>query len=359
MRHDGLAYLLARTSATRQDYVREVAIKLLRIYHRDRWRISPRKLGASVDDVVLDRPIFLLGVPGNGSTLIGRCLRRNRHVVSASGNSTFWTGTDEMGLIRNRMERLPRTFRANRYRVDIEHPIFDSTELFACDSLLPLFRGTASDANDDDSARLRRVLREHIAVYAHDASDARFIDKTHANTVKIPLLASALRHAKPRFVLIVRSPYTTCPWTLDRKPPALRVELARQEQLRLVAEHWANAHRIVLEDSREVDGIAAVRFEDFLADPARTVQALSAFLGLEFDTTMLPRPGDRRPFATLPSDRKWFPLYPDARKPPSPEDAAIIAEQCSPIAARFGYHAEGHTARTSPIEMLSGASRLS
>lgn len=49
----------------------------------------------------------------------------------------------------------------------------------------------------------------------------------------------------------------------------------------------------------------------------------------------------------------------DARKPPSPEDAAIIAEQCSPIAARFGYHAEGHTARTSPIEMLSGASRLS
>ena len=34
--------------------MREVAIKLLRIYHRDRWCISPRKLGASVDDVVLD-----------------------------------------------------------------------------------------------------------------------------------------------------------------------------------------------------------------------------------------------------------------------------------------------------------------
>jgi hypothetical protein len=90
--------------------VREVVIKLLRIYHRDRWRISPRKLGASVDAVMLDRPIFLLGVPGNGSTLIGRCLRRNGHVVSVSGNSTFWTGTDEMGLIRNRMERLPRAF---------------------------------------------------------------------------------------------------------------------------------------------------------------------------------------------------------------------------------------------------------
>lgn len=173
--------------------------------------------------------------------------------------------------------------------------------------------------------------------------------------MKVPLLATALRHAKPRFVLIVRNPYTTCPWTLRRKPLTLRVELTRQEQLRLVAEHWANAHRIVLEDSREIDGIAAVRFEDFLANPAGTVQALSAFLGLEFDTTMLPRPGDRRPFATLPSDRKWFPRYPDAHEPPSPADAEIIAEQCGPIAARFGYDAEGHTAYTSPLELLSSS----
>jgi hypothetical protein len=48
---------------------RDLAVKLARLYQRDRWRFSPRRLDRLVDVVPLDRPIFLLGVAGCGGTL--------------------------------------------------------------------------------------------------------------------------------------------------------------------------------------------------------------------------------------------------------------------------------------------------
>ena len=60
---------------------------------------------------------------------------------------------------------------------------------------------------------------------------------------------------------------------------------------------------------------------------------------------MVPRPGDRFPFATLPGDRKWYPLFPD----PWPgkltdEEAAVVAGVCEPIAAELGYERTGSRA---------------
>jgi hypothetical protein len=353
LRHEGLQYVLG----SRRD-AHEVAVKLARLYHRDRWRYSLRKRLLDVDAVPLEHPIFLLGLPGSGGTLVGRCLRRHRDVVSASGNSDFWTGTDELGLIRNRMKKLPLPYRANRYRGDIEHPLFGSTQFFACDSLLPHYRATASDAGAAERARYRRILREHIAVYAHNARRARFIDKTHANTVKIPLLSATLSAADPRFVLVVRNPYTACPWMVRRKPPDLRVPLSNAEQLRLVAEHWANAYRIALEDAADGARVAVLRFEDFLADPQDTMRALCAFLELDYDESLLPRAGDRLPFATLRDDRKWYPLYPDTREAPSREDALIVGERCAALAERFGYFVDGMTPAEEPLELLAGPAPL-
>jgi hypothetical protein len=101
-----------------------------------------------VDDVPLDRPIFLLGAQGAGETLIGRCLRRHRAVVTTSGNSDSWTGIDELGIVRNRMARLPRSLWGCKHRLDLEHSVYgtDHNSIYACDELLPLYRSTANDA---------------------------------------------------------------------------------------------------------------------------------------------------------------------------------------------------------------------
>src|SRR2546423_12372195 len=155
-----LGYLFSRGGDRNETASREIAVKAVRLYHHHRWQCSPRRLLA--DAVPLDRPIFLLGLPGSGATLIGRCLRRNRRVVTTSGNSDYWTGTDELGIVRRRMRRLPPALRGNWSRRDIEHPLFGAWHLFGCDELLPNYRGRASDATPDDAARFRRLLREQI-----------------------------------------------------------------------------------------------------------------------------------------------------------------------------------------------------
>lgn len=316
----------------------DLAIKLARLRQRDRWRFSPRRLDRLVDVVPVDRPIFLLGVRGCGGTLIGRSLRRSPDVVCMSGGPDAWTGIDELGVVRDRMRSLPRTVWGNKFRTDLEDPVQGTTHFFASDDLLPAYRLTEDDANDDDAARFIRLIREHIAVYARDPARARFLDKTHANTVKAPLLATLLAGHEPHFVLILRSPYACCPWLVRKKPPSFRVSLPWELRLELAAQHWANAYGTALADVDRVANITVVRFEDWLADPEAGTRRLCTALGLEFHEAMVPRAGQSLPFATLRSDRKWYPLYGDSRVDAlTPADAEIVERRCGELASGLGY----------------------
>jgi hypothetical protein len=339
-----LDYLLSREGGTSGSRRRDLAIKVARLYERDRWRFSPRRRLRSVDRIPLDRPIFFLGVQGAGETVVGRCLRRNRAVVSMSGNSDHWTGIDELGVVRNRMARLPRSLWGCKHRTDIEHPVFGSNHnsVYASDTLLPLYRRTAEDADEWDGRRFRRLLREHLAVYARDPWSARFFDKTHTNTLRIPLLAEYLREAEPFFVLVVRNPWSWCHRAVWRKPPSYHVIPPLDEQLRLAAEHWANSYATALADAARVPNVLTLRFEDFVADPEGTVRTLTASLGLEFEPAQVPRPGQPFPFATLPGDRKWHPLFPDPwLAQVDDREAEIVERECGPLARRFGYGVDG------------------
>jgi hypothetical protein len=353
----GISYLLSSEGGTSGSWARDVAIKALRLYRRDRWRLSVRRRFRAVDRISLDRPIFFLGVQGAGETLVGRCLRRSSAVVSMSGNSDYWTGIDELGVVRNRMARLPRPLWGCKYRTDIDHPLFgpNHNSVYACDALLPLYRRTAEDAREADGERFRRLLREHLAVYAHDPSRARFFDKTHTNTLKIPLLAEYLRGCEPFFVLVVRDPYSWCYRAVRRKRPSHRVAIAPEQELRLAAEHWANSYRIALDDARQIPNVTVVRFEDFVSEPEAVVRRLCAFVGLDFEEAMVPRAGDRLPFATLPGDRKWHPLFPDPWLAKVTErDAAVVASICEALASELGYAWPGTAARTDHADAACG-----
>jgi hypothetical protein len=263
-----------------------------------------------------------------------------------SGNSDYWTGIDELGSVRNRMRRLPPVLWGNKFRADLDDPVQGTSHLFACDGLLPHYRMTAADARRDDGERYVRVLREHIAVYAHESSGARFLDKTHANTVKVPLLAKLLEAYDPFFLLVTRNPYASCPWIVRRKPPSWRVELSYERQLEIAAEHWNNAYQIALDDGEKIDGFAVVRYEDWIGDPLSSTQRLCTLLELEFDPAMVPQSGQPRPFATLPGDRKWYPLYPDTRLENLTEaEVALIGARCDELAERLDYHSLQRTNR--------------
>ena len=353
----GIGYLLSPAGGSSGSRLRDVTIKAIRLYRRDRWRYAVRRRRPSVDRIPLDRPIFFLGVQGGGETIIGRCVRRNRAVVSMSGNSGYWTGIDELGAVRNRLGRLPMSLWGCKYREDVAHPLFgpNHNSVYACDELLRFHRRTGDDVDDGDAARFRRVLREHIAVYARDPKHARFFDKTHTNTLKLPLLAAYLRGCEPAFVLVARNPYSWCYRAVRRKRPSYRVALAPEQELRLAAEHWTNSYRIALADAETIPHVTVVRFEDFVAEPEATVRRLCVALGLEYDAEMVPRAGDRLPFATLPADRKWYPLFQDEwLAKVSEREAAVISDVCEPLATELGYEWTSRSA-TSTLQAAAGA----
>jgi hypothetical protein len=275
-----------------------------------------------------------------------------------SGNADEWTGIDELGVVRNRMALLPRSLWGNKFRDDLEHPVQGTNHFFASDDLLPAYRRTERDATAADAQRFVRLLREHIAVYARDPSDARFLDKTHANTVKVPLLTELLAGHDPHFVLVVRSPYACCPWLVRKKPPSFQAELSWERRLSLAAEHWANAYGTALADGRRCANFTVIRFEDWLADPEAQVRSLCATLGLDFDHGMIPRSGQRLPFATLRGDRKWYPLYADVRAASlSPADVDVIERRCGELAADLGYERPSSTESARPYSTASSGER--
>ena len=339
----GLSYLVSRGSGN-ASFLRTLAVRVERLRWRDRWRYSPRRLQRSVDLVPLRSPIFVLGLQGGGTTLVSRCLLRHPEIVSMGGNSDFWVATDELGFVRNRMSRLPRNLWSSAHRADLEHPVFgtEHASAYACDELLPHYRRTAADATVAEAQAFKRLLREHLAVYAHDPQRARFVDKTHTYTVKIPYLDTLLEECRPFFVLVLRNPYTHCFRALRRKPPSWQLRLPYEDRLRIAAEHWENSFRLALAEGPETGRFVTVRFEDFVQNPERTVRKICAVVGLEFDRELVPQPSHRLPFGTLPSDRKWFPLHRDEwRAQVGEAEMAIIEERCGELAAQLGYERSG------------------
>ena len=326
-----------------------MAIKAERWRRRDRWRRSLQRHRPSVDLVPLDRPIFVLGMQGGGTTLVARCLLRHPSVVSMSGASDYWVATDELGFVRNRMRRLPSTLWSSAHRDDLDHPLVgtEHASVYASNLLLPAYRNTAEDATPADSARFTRILKEHVAVYARDPQSARFLDKTHTYTVKIPYLDRLLEGHEPFFLLVARNPYTMCFRAVRRKPPAWRQGLPYEDQLHLVAQHWTNSTRLALEDGPRTGRFLALRFEDFLQKPEQVVRAVCKAVGLSYDDDLVPRAGHRLPFATLPWDRKWFPLQGnDWRDKVGGTEARIVEDECGEIAEQLGY---GRLIDTAPI----------
>jgi hypothetical protein len=77
-------------------YARKVVHLLTNVY----WEYKPiwtaRSLYVSLEDIEIDRPIFIVGVQGAGLTLLSRMIHRNSSIVTIGGGRAFWTGNNEM-----------------------------------------------------------------------------------------------------------------------------------------------------------------------------------------------------------------------------------------------------------------------
>ena len=314
------------------------------LWKRNNWMLDPRFYFYSYRDISIDRPIFLIGNQGDGLTLVSRILRRHPDVISVTGNCNYWSGADEMQNVFG--PALPAKLTGIRYKAP-KHPILTPPRSwsYATDELLPAYRKTEEDANEELARSLKRIIRYLIGRYSLTRDQpARFVDKSQVFTVRVSLINELLKEHDPKFVLITRNPYASCyRAALGKAGDMKRYKkiLPFEERLKLCAQHWSNSMKCVLEDEGRIDKkILHVRFEDLLAHPTENIKRICEFVELGFDEDMLPHPEHKIPLGTKYRDR-WYPMRPGVNdqylKRLDRKAIEIIDDRCGELAMKFGY----------------------
>jgi Sulfotransferase family len=210
-----------------------------------------------------EAPVFVLGMPRSGTTLVEQIVSSHPQVVGA-GELPFW--------------------RQQAIAVDeADHP------------------GTI------DEAAAQRLAGEYLAVLRRfSATAARVTDKMPFNFLWIGLARLALPRA--RFIHCRRHPVDTCLSIYCTSLESLRGFVGNRDDLvffyreyiRLM-EHW----RAVLPADRFID----VDYESLTADPETQARRLIAFCGLEWDTACLHPEGNGRAVQTASKWQARQPVY--------------------------------------------------
>ncbi|HID52437.1 MAG TPA: hypothetical protein EYP41_10405, partial [Anaerolineae bacterium] len=136
--------------------------------------LTPKQLYVPLSSIDIKRPIFLTGTQGAGLTLLSRMIRRHPKIVMIGGGSSFWTGLDEMDKHPVGHSHFPDalSLRAPGYRNmtnrDKEHPVFglERSWVYATNDLLPTYRKTAEDANEQLCLLFKQKIKKSIRAYA-------------------------------------------------------------------------------------------------------------------------------------------------------------------------------------------------
>lgn len=304
--------------------------------------LDPSRYGSRWHEVVIDRPVFLLGTQGGGLTILSRILRRHPDAVSVTGDCRYWSGADEIQSVLGPI--LPACLSGIRHKAPAA-PELPSPRgwTYATDQLLPLYRNSADHSNPALARKFQQLLRWCIGRHAAHRP-ARLIDKSQVFTVKTTLVQSLLQGCQPIFVLVTRDPYVSCLRAATRIFPHDRPLSTR---LQLAAEHWRNSMQTVLNDSHRLEHFHILRFEDFLCDPTRVVRRLCNQVGMNFRSDMMPASGQRIPLGTMRRDR-WYPIRHNANEDylrgALPQHVDLIASLCQSTAVQLDYDRPNATA---------------
>jgi hypothetical protein len=311
---------------------------------------TPRQWTTSLDEIDIDRPIFVLGVQGGGLTLLTRMLHRNPNVITIGGGRTYWVGNNEMDkqytgeLPEDFTLRSPKfqspTFKTHMTGEEAEHPMFgrERNWVYACDDLLDQYRKTKADWTSAKEARLRRAIRESIRAYARDTETARFLDMSQTFSLKVPLLRKIFPDA--RFIVQTRNPYATCIKEARDDGYEWRRKTELKRKLGIFAEHWRNTYACALGDLKEHAHKITVRYEDLVEDPEGELRRVAEAIDLEYYPDMVPRAHHHLPLGSSES-HKWYPVRTGANEKYlnqlGARMASVIQENVEDVARSFGY----------------------
>jgi len=115
------------------------------IYKRNNWIFDLPCCFKNFRNIKINQPIFLLSIQGGGSTLISRILRRNKDIVSVTGNNYYWYGADEMQNVL--WPLLPSQLSGIKHKFPSRKKFIKPRGwLYATDELIDDYRNTEKDA---------------------------------------------------------------------------------------------------------------------------------------------------------------------------------------------------------------------
>jgi hypothetical protein len=191
------------------------------------------------------RLVFVGGLHRSGTSLLTRCLAQHPLV----------SGFEGTGVPEDEGQHLQTVYRPAKD--------FGGPGRFAFD---PAARLTEDSPLVTDESR-RRLMEEWGRFW--DTTKPVLVEKSPPNLVRGRFLQALFPGA--RLVMVQRHPlavaYATQKWS--------------RTSLRSLLRHWLAAHEAFEEDRPRLEHVHLVRFEDFVAEPAATLEAVYGFLGLE------------------------------------------------------------------------------
>jgi tetratricopeptide (TPR) repeat protein len=223
-----------------------------------------------------ERPVFIIGMPRSGSTLVEQILSSHPDVYGA-GEVKYLS--QALGQLRDRFPSLPK---------------------------FPQMMGKVTPA------QLDIVASNYLAALTGGAGDAkRVTDKLLTNYFFVGVLHRLF--PKARFVHTLRDPVDTC---LSGFTKLFKDDMPHSYDLAELGRYYGK-YRELMAHWQEVlpDGVlTTVHYEDVVADTEKEAKALIAFLGLEWDSRCLEFHKSDRPVKTASVAQVRKPIYKTAVK---------------------------------------------
>jgi hypothetical protein len=263
------------------------------------------------------KPIYIVGYPHGGLTLLSKMLRQGDAFAWGEGNplSAGDEGHNRMFSYLPEPLRNPEGLGGGCWR-------------YGTDALVIQNYHTETDVTQFDKLKYAELLDK---VYSKHSAGHRLIDKSQPYMIKTRYVQEIVRPAESYFICVLRNPYSIgyqpiahANWFKGITSPTLRGILGCQNII--------NNYRIFMNDKKRLKNWIIVRYEDIVLNTETILKTVCDYIDLEFKEEMIPHP---------PNHAKWYPIQENMvnqhRKISTEDHDKRIEETCAEIIETFNY----------------------
>jgi len=275
----------------------------------------------------IKNPIFLLGTASGGLTIISRIIRRHPNVISASGDSNYFYGLDEINQYYKKF--IPKIL--DTFRFKNLSPSYG--EFYAINKFIG-YSTIKKKKFKSYSKKYVMLLNAILKVFSKNLNNSRLIDKSQINTLNVKFIDYALKDCSPYYVLVVSNPYAIIAKNF------INLGQHNEENLIYSIEHYKNIINKCLKDLQNTKNkYLIINFDNFLSRPEQIIKKIYVFLELKFNKNYMPKKDDL--YRIKSTDYKWYPIRKNTHakyiNKLSKKDIKLINKECSNIIKKLNF----------------------